>query len=356
MKHVAWASKALDKDVLAPSVDKQALGWIEERPPHEWFNWHMHRTDVRLDELETRSRKAVYSLPAWERTEDILAGQRFDLPYPYVVGSGGLKVYMDGILCEPGPHNQYLECGEEHSESTYIRFNDDIPADFDIRVEIPLEAQEPVVYADEVLVGTVSELKKKVEKLSEPAYTIMLDSPANTRDGVIKAGEIFTLEAEYVVGSNQLQLFKNGVLLYRGTDYQEIGKIGANATDVVFACDIPVTDSIRASIAIRDGEKYTVLGDAESLKTIGEKVAIFTKENRIDIVVENRIEAMTEYEVPQYRVGSNTLRVYKDGLLLMLNRDYSENNEPGNISDRIIFSGSVDSGSRLTIIAPERVL
>lgn len=354
-KHVVWASEALEQDKLAPSAEKAALGWVEERPPHEWFNWHMNRTDTRLDQLETPTRYSKFTIFAYERNEPILAGQRFDLPRSYIVGTGELKIYMDGLLCEPGMHNQYVECGEMFSESTYIRFNDDIPIDYDITVEVPIKALEPVVYADEALVGTVNALKEKVKKLEEPVFSIMVDSPADTRDKVIRAGEIYNLGEDYIVGSNQLTIFKNGILLYKNVDYREVGKTGDLATDIVFSFDIAISDAIRAMITIRDGEKYTVLSGGESLKVIAEKVALFTKESRIDIVTDKRVEAMSEFAVPQYRVGTNTLRVYKDGLLLMLNRDYSENNEPGQLSEKIVFSGSVDAGTRLTFIAPERV-
>ena len=351
-KHIVWASGANELDCLAPTAEKQAQGWVTENPPHEWFNWHMNRTDSRLEDLESPTKNTIFTLYAHERTETIKAGQRFSLPLDYIVGTGALHVYIDGLLCEPGADLQYVECGEQYSLSNYIRFNDDIDAEYDIRVEIPIKAQEPAVYADEVLVGTVNELKEKVANLAEPTYTAKLDSPANSRGSVLRAGEIFTFEVEYIVGTDILQVFRNGVLLYAGTDYNEIGSPGEKSTDIAFTFDLPVEDAIRAYIAMRTGDTHTVLAESVSLRTIGEKVAYFTREHRVDKVTERRIEAMTDYTVPEYRVGSGTLRVYRDGLLLSPDRDYSENNEPGSISTKIVWSASVPEGSLITVIAP----
>ncbi len=351
-KHVVWASEANELDCLAPTVEKQAQGWLAENPPHEWFNWHMNRTDSRLEELESPTRNTIFTLYAHERTEVIKAGQRLTLPKNYIVGTGALHVYIDGLLCEPGADLQYVECGEPFSESNYIRFNDDIATEYDIRIEIPIKAQEPTIYADEVLVGEVRELKERVATMAEPTYTAKLDSPAGSREHVLKAGDIFTFEVEYIVGSDILQIFRNGILLYAGTDYNEIGSPGERSTDVSFNFDLPIEDAIRAYIAMRAGDTHTVLAESVSLRTIGEKVAFFTRENRTDKIAEKRIEALAEYEVPEYRVGSGTLRVYRDGLLLSPDRDYSENNEPGNISDKIVWSASVPAGSLITVIAP----
>lgn len=354
-KYSIWASDALAQDKLAPPAEKQAQGWIEETPPHEWFNWHMNRTDMRLDDLETHVAYTILDMPPYERDDTIMAGQRFDLPEKYIVGENQLHVYLDGILCLPGGANQYLECGEPHSESTYIRWNDDITPDYHIRVEIPRRAIEPIIFADEVLVGKVNDMAKRLEKLEEPVYSTRLDSPANTRVDTVNPGDIFTLDAEYVVGANQLQVFKNGVLLYENADYEEIGIVGNKATDIRFLKPVNVKDSIRAYIATRNAEEFTVLGGATSLKTVEEKVAEYTNETRVDKLVDERIEAMADQEVPPYRVGANALKVYKNGVLLVPNRDYSENSDNGEISNRIIWNASVAKGSLLTFIAPVKV-
>lgn len=354
-RHSIWASEALEKDRLAPPAEKQAQGWLEEVPPHEWFNWHMHRTDVRLNNLEEPVGYVVLDLPARERTETIFAGQRFNLPRSYVVGADQLHVYLDGLLCHKGPFEQYMECGEINSESDYIRWNDDIDPEFDIRIEIPIRANEPSLNPDDTVAGNVAALIERVNKLEEPVFSTRLDSPANSRDHVVAAGELFTFDATYVVGSNQLQVFKNGILLYENADYEEVGIVGEKSSDIRFLADVEIGASIRAYIANRNAEEYTVLGSVTSLKTIEEKVALFTGEVRVDIEVKSRIEAMSDYIVPQYRVGSNTLKIWKNGMLLVPNRDYTENADDGPISQKIIWNGSVDAGTLLSITAPSRV-
>lgn len=86
-RHTIWAGKAVDKDVVAPPVEKQEQGWVEEVPPHEWFNWYMRRTDTRLNELEEPVSYIILDLPASERTSDIKKGARFNLPASYTVGT-----------------------------------------------------------------------------------------------------------------------------------------------------------------------------------------------------------------------------------------------------------------------------
>lgn len=354
-KHTVWAGKAPEKDVLAPSVEKQERGWAEENPPHEWFNWHMRRTDLRLNSLEEPVSYKILDLPASERTRDIKKGERFNLPASYTVGSGQLHVYLDGILCHEGPDQQYVECGQEYAESDYIRWNDNIPAEFDIRVEIPLRSQEPAIYADEKIVGDVRSLLDRVARLEEPVFSTRLDSPAGTRPDIIKAGEIFTFEGEYVVGANQLQVFKNGILLYAGADYEEAGIAGEKASDIIFLKDVEISDSIRAYIATRGSEEYTIIAGASSLKSLEDKIGEMVRQNRRDDLVESRIEALADYSVPAYRPGKNELRIYKNGRLLVPNRDYSENTDDGDISTRIIWNASVDANTLITAVAPARI-
>lgn len=353
-RHTIWAGKALEKDVLAPPLEKQEQGWGEEIPPHEWFNWYMRRTDTRLNDLEQPVSYRILDLPAKDRTRDIKKGERFNLPASYVVGSGQLHVYLDGILCHEGADQQYVECGQEFAESSYIRWNDTIPAEFDIRVEIPLLSLEPAVYADETVVGNVRSLMDRVARLEEPLFSTQLDSPAGTRPEKISAGDVFTFNGEYVVGANQLQVFKNGILLYAGADYEELGITGDKSSDIIFLKDVEVSDNIRAYIATRGNEEYTIVPGASGLKALEKKISEMTAQNRQDDVVAARIEALADYTVPPYHPGKNELRIYRNGRLLVPNRDYSENADDGEISTRIIWNASVDANSLITAVAPAR--
>ena len=78
-QHIIWASEAAEQHILAPSAEKIAEGWGVENPPHEYFNWWMHRADSRLAEMEKPVISYTRSWYAKDRTEPILAGERFDL-------------------------------------------------------------------------------------------------------------------------------------------------------------------------------------------------------------------------------------------------------------------------------------
>ena len=352
-----WASEAAEPDILAPSAEKIAQGWLAEVPPHEYFNWHMNRTDKRLVDLETPVQSAIAAYISGDRTEPIPAHERFDLPRPYVVGGKHLRVFLDGILCEPGEENQYVECGQPGTESTYIRFNDLIPADFTIRIEIPIRCDEPVRWADEAVVAQVEDLITRVGNLEAPTFCKRHDSPAGTRQGVIPADSVYVLPDQYLVGSDQLQVYINGVLQYEGKDYFEQGTAGEWHTDIKFARAIPVSDNIRVFISIKAADATTVLNEAVSLEALK---AMFVRnayrENRMDETVSTRIEALAEYTVPEYTVGDNGLKVYKNGLLLVKNRDYSENGIEGETSTKIIWNSSVEAGTIISVTAPKPIV
>lgn len=343
---LVWAAEASEQHRLAPSADKILTGWGVENPPHEYFNWWMNRVDERLLNLEVPVLNTHRRWCIAQRTGIIRAGERFDLPAAYIVGGKHLKVYLDGLLCEPGESGQYIECGEEGAESTYIRFNDDIDIEYEIRIEIPNRAVEPIRHADDELVALVHELKNRVASLEQPMYCTMADSPANTRAATVLHNTIYTLPQEYVVGTNQLQVYLDGILQYAGIGYNEVGAPGSRSTDIVFTSDITPSVNIRVYISQRNNNGYVAVSENALSR-------YRFKEVRQDINVTTRIEAMTELTVPQYFVQDSGLKVYKNGLLLVPNRDYSENSEPGQVtSTKITLHGSVDAGGLLTFIAP----
>ena len=352
--HIIWASEAEASHVLAPSAEKIAQGWDVEVPPHEYFNWWMNRVDERLAVLESPVENHTRRWFAKDRTATVLANERFDLPAAYIVGGNHLKVFIDGLLCEVGEDAQYVECGTPGTESTYIRFNDDIEVEYDIRVEIPIRAVEPIRYADEELVASVEDLRSRVTNLEAPTYCMMFDSPANTRAAAISANTIYVLPQEYTVGANQLQVYLDGILQYIGLGYVEVGGVGNKSTDIKFLSNIPVSTNIRVYISQKNGEAYTVLNEATTLAALDTYVHRHRyHEIRQDTAVNERIEAMAEFTVPEYEVEASGMKVYKNGRLLIPNRDYSENSEPGEeTSTKIIWNGSVDAGSLITVTVP----
>lgn len=74
---------------------------------------------------------------AGTREEVVAAGEDFTVP-PYVVGGHRLEIFLDGLLCAAGAaeNAQYAEVGSTGTQSTVIRWHDDIPADHDILVRV----------------------------------------------------------------------------------------------------------------------------------------------------------------------------------------------------------------------------
>lgn len=347
---LVWASDAPANNKLSPSADKIKKGWVVENPPHEYFNWYMNRTDNRLLEMEKPVKSYYKYYSAKSRTSNILANAKFTLPATYIVGAHQLRVFLDGILCEPDA--QYVECGTPGTESDYIRFLDDIDKSFDIRVEIPIRMLEPKRYVDDETINTIADLKKRVSKLEEPVFCTKFDNPAGSHTAYAK-NAIYVLPSEYVVSANQLQVYINGILQYENKDYKEVGAVGTRTTDIIFLKNVAATDNIRVYISIRNGEKYTVLDEDKTLEALHRYVQEHLyMESRKDYTLANQINALADFTVPEYTVGNNGLKMYKNGILLIPNRDYSENGVDGERSTRIIWNITLPAGSLITAIAP----
>ena len=67
----------------------------------------------------------------------IAAGADFSVP-EYTVGGHRLEVFLDGLRCVDGTaeNAQYAEVGKTGTQSTIIRWHEDIPADSDILVRV----------------------------------------------------------------------------------------------------------------------------------------------------------------------------------------------------------------------------
>lgn len=353
MSELIWAQDASASEKLAPSAEKIVQGWNSETPPHEWFNWYMNRTDTRLSNMEDPLQTYMQRWTAGSRDRTILAKERFDLPVKYEVGSNQLRVYLDGILCEPGEDAQYVECGTPGTKSAYIRWNDDIDVNFDIRIEVPIRAMTTTSIGDEALLGELEDLKTRVANLEQPTYCYKFDSPANTRENDILAGQVYVLPYEYMVATNQLQVYVDGILQYETTDYEELGIAGDTTTDIKFLKDIPVSSNIRVYIAMRNGESYTVLSESLTLAAMHKFVKEHLyREQRQDTTVTERINANADFAVPEYTVGTNTLKVYKNGLLMVEGRDYAEDSEDKTTSTNIFWLSDVMPGTLITVLAP----
>lgn len=245
--NVIWASGAPETSIVAPSADKQAQGWVSEIPPCEWFNWYMNRTDNRLTHLEEPWTANIFTSAAGTRTAVIQAGEKFQLPAKYIVGAGQLRVFLDGILCETGSGEQYVEAGQTGELSDYIRFNDTIGTIHDIRVEIPVSGIQNVGILDGNI-ATVKDLMRIIVQSAMLDYglgvvTSREDSLPGTRRQKYVNGDVYTVP-QYLVGRNSLQVFVDGLLCVPGVDYDEA--IGGDpvATTITWRRTVSVTSTI----------------------------------------------------------------------------------------------------------------
>ena len=245
--NVIWASEAPESNVAAPSTDKQKQGWIKEIPPHEWFNWYMNRTDTRLTQLEEPWTASIFTSAAGTREDVIPANEKFQLPAKYIVGAGQLRVFLDGILCEAGEANQYLEAGQPGELSDYIRFNDTIDPSHDIRVEIPVSGLQNAGILNGTII-TVKDLMRLIVQASMLDYglgvvTSREDSLPNTRLKEYASGDTYIVP-QYLVGNNALQVCVDGLLCTRGVDYDEADGNDFPATTITWLRTVPITSTV----------------------------------------------------------------------------------------------------------------
>lgn len=92
-----WAS---DGDKVYPGDSKTALGWIEEIPPHEYFNYIINKQDAFIAHVNQ------LGLPSWDTTTEYIGGQSL------TVGSDGVvyRAIIDNIGQDPSvPDGGYWE-------------------------------------------------------------------------------------------------------------------------------------------------------------------------------------------------------------------------------------------------------
>ena len=259
--NVIWASGAPEANIAAPSSDKQVQGWTKETPPFEWFNWYMNRTDSRLTQLEEPWTASVFTSAAGTRPEVLQAEEKFQLPAKYVVGAGQLRVFLDGILCEAGSGEQYVEAGQIGELSDYIRFNDAIDPTHDIRIEIPVSGIQNVGVLDGNII-TVKDLMKLIVQSAMLDYglgvvTSREDSLPGTRLKDYASGDSYTVP-KYLTGTNSLQVFVDGLLCVRGVDYDEAPDDGLPAVTITWRRDVSVASTV--SVIAQD-VRATIISD-----------------------------------------------------------------------------------------------
>ena len=119
--------------------------------------------------------------------------------------------------------------------------------------------------------------------------TVIKKLVSSIRASVLTAGSAFTVPT-YVVGSNNLELFWNGLLLAKGTHYTE-----ESATTVAFTFDLAVDDVIVATVY-----NSTTGTATRTVQTDTQRTSVLT--------------AGTPYAVPNHPVLEGKLQVFLDGL------------------------------------------
>lgn len=143
------------------------------------------------------------------------------------------------------------------------------------------------------------------------------------RSEVLTVGTAFTVP-EYTVGSNNLQVFVNGLLCVKDAQYTEV-----SSTTIAFTFDVETSAEITAMVTI--GSSY------EGVLT----QRVLVSESR-----ESELVAGTAFSVPEHQVGYGRLKVYLDGLILQENLDYSEVN-----SSSIVFNFNVPADMQIYVQA-----
>lgn len=119
--------------------------------------------------------------------------------------------------------------------------------------------------------------------------TVIKKLVSSVRPSVLTAGSAFTVP-EYVIGSNNLELFWNGLLLAKGSHYTE-----ESSTTVTFTFDLTIDDVVVATVY-----NATTGTATRTVQTDTQRTSVIT--------------AGTSYQVPNHPVLENKLQVYLDGL------------------------------------------
>lgn len=140
----------------------------------------------------------------------VTAGTVVDVPR-YVVGSCTIAVYVDGARATRG--GLFSEVGEAGAVSTTVRINDDIDASHEV-----MACSDIVVSTGTAAVGSVS--------VTEAAIATPVVS-----------GENVSVPA-YIVGARSINIYVDGVLCQRGSDFVEVGSAGAESSTIKFTSSI----------------------------------------------------------------------------------------------------------------------
>lgn len=145
------------------------------------------------------------------------------------------------------------------------------------------------------------------------------------RGSVLSAGTAFTVP-EYELGSNNLQVYLNGLLCLAGSDKQYVED---TSTTIKFNDDIPADAEISALATI--GSSY---------EGVLYNRVVVSESREADLAIGE------QFAVPEHVVGYGRLRVFIDGLILQEGFDFAEVN-----SSAITFNFVLPSSSQVCVQA-----
>ena len=143
------------------------------------------------------------------------------------------------------------------------------------------------------------------------------------RADVIAAGTAFSVPT-YALGSDELQIFINGLLCVKGREYTEDTTTTVKFTEAI-ATDIEISAVVTKSV------EGGLLNESA------------VSENRSAVIASG-----TVYEVPEHTVGLGRLKVYLDGLLCQLGVHYHDLTET-----TISFTSDIPAEMQIAVIVTE---
>ena len=150
-------------------------------------------------------------------------------------------------------------------------------------------------------------------------------------------------------------MYVDGVKLYKGEGYTEVGLEGNASNQIRFLKVIPTTSTISYEVRKKAYQDNAILNNSISLVVLDNKIAEALQAVRRDIILDEDMPINTIFEVPQYTVNTNTLYIYMNGILCVNDKQYAENGEDGAISDTITWLTALEKDTAITAIAPNRV-
>jgi hypothetical protein len=144
IKKPEWATGAAD--IVEPGAAKKAIGWLVEKPPHQFWNWFWNlcyqwiayfesKTDELTDELATEiaDRDAAVTSEANTRgLADTLLGEKILRAYDFIVGTepGCTHATLEAALAVAYGAQKILVTSDVFSDDTYQVIVPDLEIEF----------------------------------------------------------------------------------------------------------------------------------------------------------------------------------------------------------------------------------